>query len=205
MVWLNNSHDSTDTRAVPVRASYEPRMGIFNVFRILRDSYGPVRDPQGCRTAPLSIRTRKGIDTTRIGKNPARASSFAVRGPYGLFTDCLKSLNPYRARKLIMHALKFYGPHTGRQYSYGAARGPCGRTIFFSKQHVNSPGTARTGPGSVMWLMPQSYHTPGPRTDCSRTVPGLFWTKNVRPLTGPAGAPCDAVRILPPRTGPAEF
>ena len=48
-------------------------------------SYGtrtlPVRDPQGCRTAPL--RTREGIDTTRIGKNPARASYLAVRGPYG--------------------------------------------------------------------------------------------------------------------------
>ena len=39
---------------------------------------GPVRDPQGCRTAPL--RTRKGIGTTRIGKNPARASYLAVRG-----------------------------------------------------------------------------------------------------------------------------
>ena len=122
---------------------------------------GPVRDPQGCRTAPL--RTRKGIDTTRIGKNPARASYFAVRGrtgpvrgPHGLFTGCLKSLNPYGARKLIMHALKLYGPRTGRQNSYGAARGPCGPREwtydFCSKQPVNSPGTARTGPGSVMWL-----------------------------------------------------
>ena len=122
---------------------------------------GPVRDPQGCRTAPL--RTCKGIDTTRIGKNPARASYFAVRGrtgpvrgPHGLFTGCLKSLNPYGARKLIMHALKLYGPRTGRQNSYGAARGPCGPREwtydFCSKQPVNSPGTARTGPGSVMWL-----------------------------------------------------
>ena len=50
---------------------------------------GPVRDRQGCRTAPL--RTRKEIDTTRMGKNPARASFLAVRmGParavHGLFT-----------------------------------------------------------------------------------------------------------------------
>ena len=62
MVWLNNSH---------VRAPY----GNLQCF-----SYptGPVRGPQGCRTPPL--RTRKGIDTTRIGKNPARASYFAVRG-----------------------------------------------------------------------------------------------------------------------------
>ena len=55
-------------RAMPVRASYGARTG-------------PVRDPQGCRTGPL--RTRKGIDTTIIGRNPARASYLAVRGPYG--------------------------------------------------------------------------------------------------------------------------
>ena len=68
-------------RAVPVRSSYGPRTGIFNVFHHLRDPYGPVREPQGCRTAPL--RTRKGIDTTIIGKNPARASYLAARCPYG--------------------------------------------------------------------------------------------------------------------------
>ena len=54
-------------------------------------------------------------------------------------------------------------------------------------------------------LMPQSHHTPGPCTGCSRAVPGLFWTKIVRPLTGPAWGPCGAVRILLPRTGPVEF
>ena len=53
---------------------------------------GPVRDPQGCRTAALW--TRKGIDTTRIGKTPARASYLAARAPQGLFTGCLQSLNP---------------------------------------------------------------------------------------------------------------
>ena len=143
------------TRPVP----YGPRPRIFNVLFI---SYvtrtGPVWDPQGCRTALL--RARKGIDTTRIGKNPARASYFAVRDPYGpvrfthgLFTGYLKSQNLYGARK----------------------------------------------------LMPQSHHTPGPRTDCSRAVHRLFWTKIVRPLTGPARGPCGAVRILPSRTGPVEF
>ena len=117
---------------------------------------GPVRDPQGWRTAPL--RTRKGIDPTIIGKNPARASYLAVRGPYGplrpphgLFTGCLQYLNPYGARRLIMHAFKLYGPRTGRQNSYGAARGLCGPREwtydFCSKQPGNS-----TGPGSVMWL-----------------------------------------------------
>ena len=47
---------------------------------------GPLRDPQGCRTTPLW--TRKGIDTTKIDKNPARAWYLAVRGPYGLRTGC---------------------------------------------------------------------------------------------------------------------
>ena len=60
--------------------------------------------------------TRKGIDTTRIGKNPARALYLTVRGPYGLFTDCLQYLNPYGARKLIMHPLKLYGPRTGAKF-----------------------------------------------------------------------------------------
>ena len=109
-------------RAVPVRASFGPRRRIFNVFHILRDPYGARAGPARVPTAPL--RTRKGINTTRIGKNPARASYFAVRSPHGLFTGCLKYLNPYGARKLLMHALKLYGPRTGRQNSYGAAHGP---------------------------------------------------------------------------------
>ena len=75
-----------DTHAGPVRASYGPRTEILNVFHILRDPYGPVRDPQGCRTAAL--RTRKGIDTTRIDKTPARASYLAVRAPYGPRRGC---------------------------------------------------------------------------------------------------------------------
>ena len=45
---------------------------------------GPVLDSQRCRT--VSLRTRKGIDTSIIGKNLARASYLAVRGPYGPLT-----------------------------------------------------------------------------------------------------------------------
>ena len=107
-------------RAMPVRASYGPRKGIFNVFHIPRDPYGtrkaaiqhpyghvreliqpkltkiPHRrriwscgartDPQGRHTTPL--RTRKGIDTTKIDKNPAQASYLVVQGPYGPRTGC---------------------------------------------------------------------------------------------------------------------
>ena len=95
------------------------------------------------RTAPLQ--TRKGIDTTKMDKNPARASYLAVRAPHGLFKGCLGSQNPYGARKLIMHALKLYGPRTGRQNSYGTA--PCGPREwtygFCSKQPGNSPYGAR--------------------------------------------------------------
>ena len=45
---------------------------------------GPVHDPQGCRRAPL--RTRKGIDTTMIGKNPIQKS------PYGPRTGCSRAV-----------------------------------------------------------------------------------------------------------------
>ena len=65
---------------------YGPRMGIFNVFHILRG-------PCVTRKGPAPLRTRTGIDTTIIGKNPARASYLAIRGctgplrsPHGLFT-----------------------------------------------------------------------------------------------------------------------
>ena len=142
----------------PVRCLYGRRTSPARESQMFFISYGirtgPVRDPRGCRTAPL--RARKGIDTTIICKNPARASYAAVRGPHGLFTGCLSSLNPYEARKLIMHALKLYGPRTGGQNSYGAARDPHGPREwtydFCSKQPGNNPGTTRTGPGSVMWL-----------------------------------------------------
>ena len=118
---------------------------------------GPVRDPQGCRTAAL--RTRKAINTTRIGKTPARASYLALRGPYGPLTGPAGAVHglftiskSVRARKLIMHTLKLYGPVRGgkiRTAPHGVRAGPVsGRTIFVQ----NSPGTARTGPGSVMWL-----------------------------------------------------
>ena len=43
-------------------------------------------------------------------------------------------------------------------------------------------------------FMPQSHHTPGPRT---RAVQGLFWTKIVPPRAGPVRVRCGAVRILP--------
>ena len=145
-------------RAVPVRASCGPRTGIFNVFHILQDPYGaragPARVPYGALTDTQGTWHNHNWQKSRTGVVFCR--TVPVRAPYGSRTGCLKSLNPYGARKLIMHALKLYGPRTGRQNSYGAAQGPCGPREwtydFCSKQPVNSPGTARTGPGSVMWL-----------------------------------------------------
>ena len=72
------------SRAMPILASCGPRTGIFSVFITYGTRTGPVHDPQGCRTAPLRI--RNGIDTTIIGKNPARAAygSLTVPARYGL-------------------------------------------------------------------------------------------------------------------------
>ena len=78
MVWLNNSHDSTGTQCGACTGPVQESSMFFISYGT---RMGPVRDPQGCRTAPL--RTRKGIDKTRIGKNPARVWYFAVRAPCG--------------------------------------------------------------------------------------------------------------------------
>ena len=146
----------------PVRCPYGRHTGPARESQRFFISYGirtgPVRDPQGCRTALL--RARKGIDTTIICKNPAWASYVAIRGrtgsvrtPHGLFTGCLSSLNLYLARELIMHAKKLStgpiwegkirtAPHGSREWTYN----------FCSKPPGNNPGTTRTGHGSVMWL-----------------------------------------------------
>ena len=72
-------------------------------------------DTQGCRTTPL--RTRKWIDTSRIGKNPARASYLAEQGPYGPLTTPARAVHglftiskPVRG-PVAYNALKLYGPH----------------------------------------------------------------------------------------------
>ena len=133
-------------RAGPVRASYGPRTEIIDVFHILRDPYGaragPARVPYGSLADTQGNWHNQNWQNSRTGVVFGRTEP--VRAPQGLFTGCL---NPYGARKLIMHALKLYGPRTGRQNSYGAARGPCGPREwtydFCSKQPGNSPYGAR--------------------------------------------------------------
>ena len=84
----------------PVRCPYGHRTGPARESSMFFISYGtrtgPVRDPQGCRTAPL--RTRKGIGTTKIDKNPARASYLAVRGPYGPRSGCSRAVWDLKTR-----------------------------------------------------------------------------------------------------------
>ena len=135
-------------RTGPVRES--------SMFSICyRTHMSPVRDPQRCSKAPL--RTRKGIDTTSIGKNLTQESYFAIWGLYGPITVPARAVHGlFKISKLVLgpyaynHASKLYEPCTGRQNStpHGARVGPVsGRTIFCSKQPLNSPGTALAGPG----------------------------------------------------------
>ena len=117
----------------PVRCLYGRRTGPARESPMFFLSYGPIRDLQECHT-------------TRICKNTAQASYGArLQFPNMLFTGCLRPLNPYGARELIMHALKFYVPYTGRQNSFGAV----GHMNFVQ----NSPSTAREQPvwGPGVW------------------------------------------------------
>ena len=136
-------------RAGPVRAPH----GNHQCF-----SYptGPVRGPCGTRKGAVrqSCGHARELTQPELAKLPHGRRIWPygtrtgpLRAPQGLSTGCLQYLNPYGARKLIMHALKLYGPRTGRQNSYGAARGPCGPREwtydFCSKQPGNSPYGAR--------------------------------------------------------------
>ena len=139
VVWSNNSQDSMGTlcgaRTGIVRAPHGNLQCFSYPAGPARVPYGSLTDTQGNWHNQNWPNSRTGVVFGRTGP---------VRAPQGLFTGCLQSLNPYGARKLIMHALKLYGPRTGRQNSYGAARGPCGPREwtydFCSKQ-----------PGNVMW------------------------------------------------------
>ena len=148
-LWFDRIIRSTPygPHAMAVHALYGPHTGIFIVFHILRNPYracaGPARMPYG-----TIIDTLGNWHSQNLQKSHTGPSRFL----HGRFMGCLRYLNPYGAGKLIMHALKLYGPGTVRQNSYGATRGlyrPVSPRTFFVQ---NSPGTARMGPRSVMWL-----------------------------------------------------
>ena len=74
----------------PVRYPYGRRTGPARESQMFYISYGIRAGPQGCRTALL--RACKGIDTTIICKNPARASYVAVWAPCGPRTGCSRAV-----------------------------------------------------------------------------------------------------------------
>ena len=143
-----------------VTSNHGPRTGPARDSPMYFISYGtrtaPVLDPQGCRT--ISLRIRKGIDTTRICKTPARESYVAVRAVHGLFM--ISKSVPYGGRKFMMHALKLYGSRTGNQIRtapHGSRMGPVsGRIIFCSKQPGNSPYGV---PCHVAWALLKTSKT----------------------------------------------
>ena len=152
---------------MPIRASYGPRTGIFNVFHILRDPCGarawPTRVPYGALTDTQLQENWHNWNLQKSHTGVVFGRTGPLRSPHGLFTGCLRSLNLYGARKLIMHALKLYGPRTGRQNSYSAARGPCGPREwtydFCSKQPVNSPcGTRNCEALDIIWTVQQGWY-----------------------------------------------
>ena len=121
-------------RRMPVRASYGQRMGIFNVFHILRDPCVTCKGAGGRLYGHVRELTQPELAKIPHGRTGP------VRGPHGLFTIS----KPVRARELIMHT---------QRATYGEAkfvrrRPVSGHTIFVQ----NSLWTARTGPGIVMWL-----------------------------------------------------
>ena len=105
---------------------------------------------------------------------PYGALTDPLQSQHGLFTGCLWSLNPYGARKLIMHVLKLYGPRTA---PHGAPTGPVsGRTISVK----NSPGTAR-----------EHENNPYGARECDVTealdVVNSPWTAHAGTVRGPYG------------------
>ena len=101
------------TRTISLKTAWNARRNLTSVlFSWSHQATGPVRRPYG------HVRDNQNRQKPHTG--------VARRAPYGPRTGCSWYLNPCGARKLIMHALKLYGPRTGRQNSYCAARGPRG-------------------------------------------------------------------------------
>ena len=149
MVWLNISQDSTGTKDDAHTGIARVPHGNLQCF-----SYptGRVRGP--CVTRNGAVRRPSGhvreLTQPELANIPhgRRIWPYGARkdpwlSPHRLFTCCVPSINPYGARKLIMHALKLYGPHKGRQNSCAATRGPCLDVRFLFKTAREQPVRAR--------------------------------------------------------------
>ena len=133
MVWLNDSQDSTGTPCDASTGTHGARTGIVRAphgnLQCFSYPTGPVQGP--CATRKGAVRRPyrhvRELTQPQLAKIPhgshiwlCGARTGPLRSSHGLFTGCLYYQNPYGPRKLIMHALKLYGPRTGRQNSYGA-------------------------------------------------------------------------------------
>ena len=109
---LRAPYGLTRLYTVHVRGQYETRKGA------VRHPYGQLME----LTQPELAKIPHG---RRIW--PYGARTVPTRAPNGLFTGWLQYLNPYGARKLIMHAFKLYGPVRGgkiRTAPHGPVRAP---------------------------------------------------------------------------------
>ena len=77
-------------------------------YGVIRDPYDPAQDPLGSQLTPEFAKIPHGRHVWSYG-----ACTGPLWYPHGLFTGCLRFLNPYGTRKLLIHALKLYGSHTG--------------------------------------------------------------------------------------------
>ena len=153
MVWSNNSQDSTWT---PCDARVDALRDPHGNPQCVSYLTGPVRGPYGIHNGAIRhpyghVRELRQPEFTKIPHErriwPYGVRASPLQSRQGLFTDCLLYLNPHGSCKLIMHALKLYGPRTGRQNSYGTSRVD---VRFCSKRPLNSPRTAHKWFGSVL-------------------------------------------------------
>ena len=112
-------------------------------YGVIRDPYDPAQDPLGSQLTPEFAKIPHGRHVWSYG-----ACTGPLWYPHGLFTGCLRFLNPYGTRKLLIHALKLYGSHTGGKIRT-ASHGP--RTAMWVDVRFLFK-TARTGPEILMWL-----------------------------------------------------
>ena len=100
-LWWQRKREITSTSAVMVAVrAYFMR---HRIQPILLYSTYPMHENQFCSDKSIKYCSITDWICTRS------------HSPQGLFTDYLRFLNPYGAYKLIRHALKLYGPRTGRK------------------------------------------------------------------------------------------
>ena len=145
MVWSSNSQVSTGTPC-DARTGFERAPhGNLQCFSYPTE---PVWGPCGTRKCAIRHPRRHGSELTQpesaqISQGVVFGRMGSTRAPYGprKTVHGLSTISkPVRAYKLIIHASKHYGPRTGRQNSYGAARVLWVDIPFWLKTAREQPG-----------------------------------------------------------------